>query len=67
MQYSLKAVANSKPKRYVVMLGSLPFSRPMSKHDAEQWLMVQNGELAEMTISWNGSQTRNIIKAGKEQ
>lgn len=66
MNYSLKAVANSKPKRYVVMLGSLPFSRPMSKHDAEQWLALQNGLIGEMTIGWNGSQTRNIIKASKE-
>lgn len=61
-QYTIKKQPSGK---YIVFFGSLPFSRPMAKHDAEQWLALQNGLIGEMTISWNGSQTRNIIKASK--
>lgn len=61
-QYAIKKQATGK---YVVFFGELPFSRPMSKHDAEQWISLQAGLIGEMTISWNGSQTRNIIKASK--
>jgi len=55
--YSIKPVVGTKPKRYHVCLGTLPLSRQMSKADAEQWLMLQTGELeySDIALAWNGT------------
>lgn len=59
--YTIRVVTGSKPKRYIVMLGNIPMSRPMEKHDAEQWLMLQLGELESdsILIGWSGANSRN--------
>lgn len=58
--YTIQAVAGSKPKRYVVKLGSLTMTREMNKRDAEQWLMLQTGELEcdSIALSWHGMNSR---------
>lgn len=58
--YAIQAVAGSKPKRYVVKLGSLTMTRELTKHDAEQWLALQVGELEcdSIALSWSGTNMR---------
>lgn len=56
-QYTIKKQASGK---YVVFFGSLPFSREMSKKDAQQWLDMQNGLVSEMATGWKGTNTRNM-------
>lgn len=58
--YTIQAVAGSKPKRYIVKLGGLTMTRELTKHDAEQWLMLQTGELEtdSIALSWQGMNSR---------
>lgn len=58
--YTIQVVTGSKPKRYVVKLGSLIMTRELSKRDAEQWLMLQTGELEtdSIALSWSGTNMR---------
>ena len=58
--YTIQVVTGSKPKRYVVKLGSLTMTRELSKRDAEQWLMLQTGELEcdNIVLSWAGMNSR---------
>lgn len=58
--YTIQPVAGSKPRRYVVKLGNLIMTREMNKHDAEQWLMLQTGELEcdNIALSWSGTNMR---------
>ena len=59
--YIIQPVAGSKPKRYVVKLGNLTMTRELTKRDAEQWLMLQTGELEtdSIALSWSGTNSRN--------
>lgn len=60
--YNIKKTG-TKPARYQVFYGNCPFSRPMSKHDAETLLEVYNGNLASIGASFQQPQTRiNNIK-----
>lgn len=58
--YTIQPVTGSKPKRYVVKLGNLTMTRELSKRDAEQWLMLQTGELEtdSIALSWSGMNSR---------
>lgn len=55
-QYTMKKQVSGK---YVVFFGSLPFSREMSKKDAQQWLDMQNGLVSEMATGWRGTNSGN--------
>lgn len=56
-QYTIKKQSSGK---YVVFFGSLPFSREMTKHDAQQWLDMQNGLVSEMATGWRGTNSGNM-------
>ena len=58
--YTIQVVTGSKPKRYVVKLGSLIMTRELTRHDAEQWLALQVGELetGSIALSWAGMNSR---------
>lgn len=56
-QYTIKKQASGK---YVVFFGSLPFSREMTKQDAQQWLDMQNGLVSEMATGWRGTNSGNM-------
>ena len=58
--YTIQVVTGSKPKRYVVKLGSLIMTRELTRHDAEQWLALKVGELetGSIALSWAGMNSR---------
>jgi len=51
--YSIQRVENSKPARYKVMFGSLPFSRAMTKRDAQEYLYALENNIP-LAGAWKG-------------
>lgn len=51
MEYTIKKVGRGK---YIVFFGEKPFTRPMSLHDARQWVRLQNGKLeyGDISLTW---------------
>jgi hypothetical protein len=56
--YTIQPVQNSKPRRYQVMFGSIPMSRPMAKKEAEQYMQMMLGNVDSVLASWNGLNSR---------
>lgn len=53
--YSIKQVAGSKPRRYQVFFGSIPFSRPMSINEAKQYLELMQGNIDSINVGWKSA------------
>jgi len=60
--YTIQPVAAAKgsrqPRRFQVMFGNLPFSRPLAKKDAEQYLELMLGNVNSVLAGWNGLNSR---------
>lgn len=56
--YTIQPVQNSQPKRYQVMFGSVPMSRPMAKKEAEQYMQMMLGNVDSVLAGWNGMNCR---------
>ena len=56
--YSIKRVENSKPTRYKVFFGSLPFSPSMAKHDALEYMQALENNTS-ICGGWKGTNSRN--------
>lgn len=51
--YTIQRVENSKPARYRVFFGSLPFSPAMTKKDAQEYMYCLENNIA-MAGTWKG-------------
>lgn len=56
--YTIQRVENSKPARYKVMFGSLPFSPAMAKRDALEYMQALENNTS-VYGSWKGTNSRN--------
>ena len=56
--YTIQRVENSKPARYRVMFGSLPFSPAMSKRDALEYMQALENNTS-IYGGWKGVNSRN--------
>lgn len=56
--YTIQRVENSKPARYRVMFGSLPFSPAMAKRDAQEYMQALENNIS-IYGSWKGTNSRN--------
>ena len=53
--YSIKLVVGSKPRRYQVFFGSVPFSRPMNINEAKQYLDLMQGNIDCINTGWKSA------------
>lgn len=56
--YTIQRVENSKPARYKVFFGSLPFSPAMTKRDAVEYMQALENNIS-IYGSWKGVNSRN--------
>ena len=56
--YTIQRVENSKPARYKVMFGSLPFSPAMEKKDALEYMQALENNTS-VYGSWKGTNSKN--------
>lgn len=56
--YSIQRVENSKPAKYKVMFGSLPFSPAMAKRDALEYMHALENNTS-IYGSWKGVNSRS--------
>ena len=56
--YTIQRVENSKPARYRVMFGSLPFSPAMAKRDALEYMQAIENNIS-IYGGWKGTNSRN--------
>lgn len=60
--YTIKRVENSKPARYKVMFGSLPFSPAMAKKDALEYMQALENNVS-IYGSWKGTNGRSRARS----
>ena len=56
--YTIQRVENSKPTRYKVFFGSLPFSPAMAKKDAQEYMQALENNTS-IYGGWKGTNSRN--------
>lgn len=56
--YTIQRVENSKPARYKVMFGSLPFSPAMAKRDALEYMQALENNVS-IYSGWKGTNSGN--------
>lgn len=56
--YTIQRVENSKPARYKIFFGSLPFSPAMAKKDAKEYMQALENNTS-ICGGWKGTNSRN--------
>ena len=56
--YTIQRVENSKPARYKVFFGSLPFSPAMAKRDALEYMQALENNVS-IYSGWKGTNSGN--------